>query len=208
MANALELYNAALTQVSSEPMLDENEDTPHGIAARELFRARYDQLLALAQWKFAIKRVRLAAVTSSSPNYDAADELLYVNKRYRYELPEDHIRPIGLVVRHDAANAPGKWEQEGSWLLTNDASPIILKYMARVDVEKIVGPFLVTIETLLAMDLASKLARDEAMARRLSVEFKSHLNIALQTVTPFVDYPGLGFDVPTGVANAASGVAR
>ena len=198
MATNLDIYNAALTMVSTERMKAENEQTAHGDAARDLLPARYEQLLSIAQWQFALKRASLSR---------SGDTVLGGNFDYAYELPDDMIRPVGFIVA-DSDDPPQEWEEEGSLIYTNQPPSPVLKYIGLVDVELIRGPFLLTLQTLLAMDLASKLRRDEALARRLNIEFKNQLYIALQTVTAFVDYPGLGFDVPTGLNSGPATGAR
>ena len=188
MATELEIYNDALVRVSSEIMDEVNEDTPQGLACRAILPTALETLLGVAAWPWAIKRASLGA--------DAAEfvgNLLYPEFTYRYLLPTDFVKLIGFV----GTIPPKSKAIEGNHLITDQLSPCVIKYVhrpARDNLTLIRGPFLECLVIKLGAELASKLKRDEPMARRMLVQLSQTMRMALGAITDFVDLPGPSVD--------------
>ena len=110
-APLLHFFNTALSLAGIARMQDINEDTPQGIACRELFPALYRKYLGLANWQFATRRIKVKAETlfpDDAPNYTYSidhtilgyeetlagfprlDTVGLSTGQYRYRLPRDY----------------------------------------------------------------------------------------------------------------------
>ena len=197
MATELQIYNDALVRVSAEIMDDVNEDTPQGLACRAILPTALETLLGVAAWPWAIKRVSIQVSLVS-------DAQLYPEFEQRYALPSDFVKLIGFV----GTSPPNSKAIEGEYLLTDQGPPAVIKYVHRpsmADLTLIRGPFLECLVLKLAAELASKLQRDEPMARRILVQLAQAMRMALGAITDFVDLPGPSVDTIAPLALTGTG---
>lgn len=135
MASSTEICNSALIKLGVEPITSLSEDSkPASLCNRQYARLR-DKRLVSHYWNFAMKRVEIAASTSS-PEFGFD---------YKYQLPSDCLRVLHL----NGKNYRFKVEQ-GRYLHTNLASAKILYITQETDVSK----YSPTFSELLAYDIA------------------------------------------------------
>ena len=177
----MQLYNAALVMVSTATVASDPEDSPPWRACNALFPARYEALLGIAAWPFALKRFEIQGRLSAAeiPEF-----------RYEFDLPEDFIKMLGW----GGVTEPRPKVIEGQRIYSNQTSPAILIYIARVEFELARGPFLECMELKLAAELASKFRHDDPLSRRILVQFERTKQEAISSITEFVDLPGPSVD--------------
>lgn len=131
-----QLCNMALARIGHQkPLTDFTSDTTTaGDIARLFYANTRDQMLRSHPWNFAIKRVALAASTST-PNHEYD---------YAFPLPDDCLRVIrtsweatGWSSRDEAVKVfwsePGyPYRIEQNQLLTNESS-VSIEYIARIE---------------------------------------------------------------------------
>lgn len=106
----------------------------------------YDDILRYTlskhSWNFAIKRVNIAAETTA-PEYEYS---------YKYELPNDYIRTLNIGENwYDEID----YEDEGGYLLTDEAGPLKLRYIFfQEQVTKFSSPFIIAFSLYLGGAMA------------------------------------------------------
>lgn len=115
----LSIINRGLQHLGEPAMANINENSSGG----KSMRAAYDNVLLAAlrsaNWKFAIKRISIAA--------DATPPIF--GKAYKYALPGDYV---GLAPEEITYQNPMRkdWEIEGNYILTDDSAPLLVRYIS------------------------------------------------------------------------------
>lgn len=119
MSSLVDIYNMALGELAADLVADPQQLTSNA----KILAARYDDVrdavLRAHPWNCAITRARLASMGDAPPfEYD-----------YQFKLPNAPycLRPLELV------GVTSKWVVEGRRILTNEAGPLNLRYIARVE---------------------------------------------------------------------------
>ena len=100
MASKVDIFNMALFHIgSTSKVASETEATMERIACSTFYDTCLDALLAYksADWGFATTSVALADLGTPATNW-----------RYRYAMPSDCVRPIGLVIPGDRNPGQGQ----------------------------------------------------------------------------------------------------
>lgn len=204
MADLRQIYDAAIAMVSGNELQKVISDTASGKACELLFPLVYDGEIHKAKWPWAVKRQIVAAEIATEEASPGGQQVpvagpggKYPEFARRFPLPEGHTRFIGW----GGTKTPKDGHHEGDYVYSDQPSPAIMIYLGGYKedqetglwtvpaVEDIKGPFLLCVTLRLAVELASKLRRDENQARRLYLEYQQALEGAFHTVTPFKDYP-------------------
>ena len=160
MATVIEIVNAALVQLGSQGGLGSLTDTgAHAQQANQVYTIARDALLACHAWNFAMARAEIDADVDGDG--DAVKPAF--GWSLQYTLPADTIRAWRL---NDAPVDRRYWEIEGGKLLTNEASPIHLRYIKRVtDAESFPPLFADALSWEIAARLALPITQSQTTAR-------------------------------------------
>ena len=112
------IANGALQRLGAKRIESLTQDHPNARSVNVSFTATRDALLRRYDWSFAIARASIAA--------DAAAPVWGDWKRYG--LPNDCIR----LIRDDETGVDVDWKIEGLYILSGDASPLQIRYLARI----------------------------------------------------------------------------
>ena len=114
------IANGALQRLGSPKRLESlTQDHPNARTMNAAYAPVRDALLRRYDWCFAISRASIAA--------DGDDPVW--GDWNRYSLPNDYIR----LIRDDEGGEHLDWKVEGLYILTEDASPLEIRYIARID---------------------------------------------------------------------------
>lgn len=134
------IANRALQKLGAKRISSLAQDHPNARSLNACFEAVRKMELRRYTWSFAIKRASIAA--------DATDVTI-LNTWKRYSLPNDFLR----LIRDDESGTHVDWKIEGIYILTEDASPLEIKYIAHIE-----DP--VFFDSLFAEAFAGRLARE------------------------------------------------
>ena len=164
MADNTDVSNAALGHIGAK-RIDDFDDTsepnPQTIYCRLYLEKTRDALIRSHLWRFAKKRIVLAA--TGGPVFEWT---------YQMELPADFLRAIsiydGSTTRDGSTTA--SWELEGNTLLI-DSSSINLRYIRRVtDPDDWDALFYETMELTLARKLVIPLSQDLELKKDIDTD--------------------------------------
>lgn len=123
MATQLDLYNAALGYIGERPLSSLDEDRT---ARRDLDivwnTGFIDRVLSAAQWKFAMRTVKLTACTGSTPNFGF---------QYAYSKPADLVRLAKFSSEETEYMPENNYRSEAGFWLTN-VTPIYVTYVSNM----------------------------------------------------------------------------
>jgi hypothetical protein len=114
------IANRALQKLGAKRISSLTQDHPNARSMNAAFEQVRDAELRRYVWSFAIKRASIAA--------DATDETI-LNTWKRYSLPNDFIR----LIRDDESGFHVDWKIEGLYILSDTASPLKIKYVAKIE---------------------------------------------------------------------------
>ena len=113
------IANGALQRLGAKRIESLTQDHPNARSMNAAFTRVRDRLLRRYDWNFAISRASIAA--------DGDDSLW--GDWNRYSLPNDYIK----LLRDDESGTHVDWKIEGLYILTADASPLEIRYIARIE---------------------------------------------------------------------------
>jgi hypothetical protein len=127
MASKTAIANRALSKLGEERIsnIDTDNNKPAKVI-RFMYDIVRDAMIAAYPWNFAISRVQIAA--------DASAPAWGYNKQYT--LPSDFMAL--LEIRGNP-----EYRLEGGYILTNNASPIYIRYIARIENSGLFDPLFV-----------------------------------------------------------------
>lgn len=122
MATVVEIVNQALVELGGGAELIEalDEDSANARNANAIWATVRDSLLAMHPWNFALKRAEVDA--------DAGEPAFGWLRRFA--LPADCLQVFRL---NDMPARRLPWEIEGGFLLTDEATPVNMRYIARIE---------------------------------------------------------------------------
>jgi len=139
-ASNVQIANRALQKLGAERISSLTQDAPNARSMNAAFVRVRDSLLRKYTWSFAIKRASIAA--------DATDETI-LNTWKRYTKPNDFLR----LIRDDETGEFVDWKIEGDYILSSDASPLQIRYIAQItDPTKFDSLFDEALAALLALE--------------------------------------------------------
>lgn len=116
--STVSIANRALQKLGAKRIESLSQDNPNARSVNTAFVPVRDALIRRYQWSFAIKRASIAA--------DAADTLW--GSLNRYSLPGD----FGRLIRDDESGERLDWKIEGQYIVTEDGSPLEIRYVALI----------------------------------------------------------------------------
>ncbi|ELY5938435.1 hypothetical protein SNN83_001512 [Cronobacter malonaticus] len=128
MATKIIIINRALTKLGAELLMSESDNNKASRAIEAVYDGVLENILRVYRWSFAIKRAKLAAL-STAPEYG------YL---YQYPLPADCLR-IDMVTNLEHQDWCGytipipPYQVEGRKILTDTESPVFIRYGSKVE---------------------------------------------------------------------------
>ena len=158
----VEIANRAITFLGGEVLTALTDDTKEGRACNRIYEQTRDALLRDHSWNFSIKRVSIAA-NSTSPIWE------YTNA---YDWPSDCLRIIEVDTLEE-------WRVEGRQIVTDAAAPLLIAYVHRVtDASLFDTKFIEAYALRLAADIAYDISADESVAVAAENKFRQYMNEA------------------------------
>ena len=161
MISDVGICNLALARVGAEKITDFQEGSPAALDCARLYEPMRDALLAAHPWRFAEARQALAPLAEAAP----------AGWVYAYALPTDCLAARAVVDGATGASerpaSPIPFAVSGATVLTDQASATLI-YTQRV-----ADPM--RFDPLFAEALATKLAADLSMARRLDRQIRDQM---------------------------------
>ena len=113
------IANRALQKLGATRIESLTQNAPNARSMNSAFTIVRDAELRRYDWSFAIKRASIAA-DGDGPTWGDWN---------RYSLPNDFLR----LVRDDESGQFVDWKIEGLYILSADASPLEIRYIARIE---------------------------------------------------------------------------
>jgi hypothetical protein len=141
-SSTVSIANRALQKLGAKRISSLTQDHPNARSMNAAFEQVRNAELRRYVWSFAIKRASIAA--------DATDETI-LNTWKRYSLPNDFIR----LIRDDESGFHVDWKIEGLYILSSTASPLKIKYVAKIEDPAYYDPlFIEALAAKLALECA------------------------------------------------------
>lgn len=125
MASAVSICNLALEKLGAQPIIDLLDDNRNGRAMNRVYEAKRDLELTSHPWVFALTRAEIPA-TTTAPAFGWARA---------FPRPTGCLRIVEVgecwVLYLDDGGGPG-FQLEGDSILTDEASPLKLRYTQKV----------------------------------------------------------------------------
>lgn len=156
MASKIEIFNQALIKVGSDPVVSE-QDSKGSRTLAAIYEVKRDAELAAHPWTFAITRAKIPASSTASAFGWARS----------YPVPAGFLRLVEVGqfwVMYDAGQpARTLFEIEGRAILTDEASPLSIRYVQRIDNPGLFSPlFVEALACRLALEIAEPVASASA----------------------------------------------
>ena len=120
----VQIVNLALTKLGQDRVVAITDDTEAARVMRSMWDMTLDTTLASFPWKFAIKRVELAAL---------ADAPLGTEWTLQYTLPDECLRLVQVGEDWAFYNPTTPlFTLEGGVLLSNEPAPLFVRYVQRI----------------------------------------------------------------------------
>jgi hypothetical protein len=135
VASAVQICNLALTKLGAARITDLLDDTKQAQALNAIYDATRDAELAAHPWTFAITRAEIPAL-STAPAYGWARA---------YQKPAGTLRLVEVgqfYALYDTGGQPG-FELEGETILTDEGSPLQIRYVQRITNTGLFAPLFV-----------------------------------------------------------------
>lgn len=173
MASVVEICNHALARVGQPPIVNIEDGDRLSRLCKLHYEPKRDDLLRAYRWKFAIKRASLPKL-SSNPEFGYS---------YQYQQPVDCLRVLSvneLDREFDPDLDPTIWDVEGNTIVTDEASPIKVKYIRQVtDPNTFDASFRTALSAYLAYYFVPSLREVEGnISGALLEEFEYHITKA------------------------------
>lgn len=161
----VEIYNRALSALGAARVNSPTQNTRSAKACNAAYAIVRDALLREYRWEFAIKRASLATLADTPAH----------GRDYAFELPADFLR---LLPAEDECT-PGLDDRniEGTTLVSDDAGPIDIIYIARIEEPGTYNPSFVK---ALAADLAFEICREITNSNTLKESLRADKMAAIK----------------------------
>lgn len=164
MASEVEICNRALQKIGADRIVALDQDSRNARACNSAYSVVRDAELRAHPWSFAIKRDSLAAdvAVPSGEDFDR-----------QFTLPTDCLRvlmPADLYL---------DWTIEGRKILTNDAAPVYLRYISRVeDPSQFDVLFIEALASRLAHELCEQITQSNSKKESARQDYKDAIREA------------------------------
>lgn len=160
MASRVDIANRALQKVGAARISSFDEGSREASAVKAAYDMVRDAELQRNLWTFSIKRAELAA-DSAAPAF---------GRTYQYSLPADYVRKAPLDP--SMAPMPDDLLFEGRKVLTNDAGPLLIRYVSNDFSDETVDPlFAEALAAKLAVEVCEELTQSGAKREALSSDY-------------------------------------
>lgn len=156
------IANRALQKLGAKRIESLSQDNPNARSMSTAFAPVRNALLRKYQWSFAIQRASIVA---------DADETTW-GERTRYALPADFAR----LIRDDESGIRRDWKIEGRYIITDDDSPLEIRYVSIITDPTSYDPLFVEVfSTALAMETAEEITQSTSKLESLERRFKMEI---------------------------------
>jgi hypothetical protein len=156
------IANRALQKLGAKRISSLTQDAPNARSMNAAFERVRDAELRRYDWTFAIKRDSIAA-DGDGPVWGGYN---------RYSLPNDFLR----LIRDDESGANVDWRIEGLYILTGDAAPLKIKYIARIEDPNFYDPlFAEAFAGRLAMECAKEITDSTSDKESVKDDYKTDI---------------------------------
>lgn len=175
MASKVSIANGALERLGEKRIELLTQDDVRARSMNANFDSVRDALLRKYDWGFAIRRASIAA--------DGSETLW--GGHNRFGLPNDYIR----LIRDDETGQAVDWrieagdaEGDGTFIVTDDASPLEIRYIARIeDPNRYDATFIEALECALAMKSCKRITGSDAFKTDLARDYADAIAEAKRT---------------------------
>lgn len=162
------IANRALQKLGAKRISALNQDYPNARSMNAAFERVRDAELRRYDWSFAIKRASIAA-DGDGPVWGDWN---------RYSLPNDFIK----LLRDDETNIGVDWKIEGLYILSKDASPLEIRYIARItDPNYFDALFRESFAGRLALECAKEITDSNADKQLIEADYDRDIKEAKRT---------------------------
>lgn len=175
MSSKTDVANRALSKLGHPRVSNlDTTDTEAARTIREMWDIVRDVMLQSYSWNFAVKRVSLAA-DSSTPSWEYD---------YQYRLPTDFLTLLEIE------NDPDYRVEEG-YIRTNKSAPLYIKYVARIESVGSWTPlFIEAFASKLAYEACERITQSNTKKQLLLQDFQMIINTAF--TSDAIEDPALG----------------
>jgi hypothetical protein len=165
MASVVGICNRALQRLGAVRITDLSDDSRAARECSVAYEPVRDALLRKHAWNFAIGRAQLSASTDT-PAFDYD---------YQYPLPTDFLRLLPPKDQND-------WQIEGRNILTNDATPLNIRYVRQITDPNLMDPlFREVLACALAAEVCEAITQSNQKLQLIEQELKDKLAEARRT---------------------------
>lgn len=176
-ASDVAIANLALTKLGEQRITDLEDDTKPAREVNAVYTMLRDQLQRRYVWRFCVKRESLAAL-ATTPEFRYS---------YEYQLPSDCLRVLQVgefypaIDLSDLVAAPNEeFQIEGRKILHDDAGPLYIRYLARIDdPAQFDVCFDEALAAFLAYNLAEALTQSNSKRELAAADFKRAIKDAV-----------------------------
>jgi hypothetical protein len=159
MASRTSIANRALKALGAKTVESIDQDHPNARSIKNSYDSIRDAELRRYDWSFAIKRASIAADTSDTLWGDWN----------RYALPNDFLK----LIRDDESGTRVDWRIEGRYIVTADAAPLDIRYVARITDPNQYDPmFLEAFALQLAHDSCQEITQSNGKKQQIKADYK------------------------------------
>lgn len=159
------IANGALQKLGARRIESLTQDHPNARSMNAAYDRVRQALLRRYNWSFAIKRASIAA-DGDGPTWGDWN---------RYSLPNDHIR----LIRDDESGLEVDWKIEGGYILSADASPLEIRYVADIEDPTLFDSlFVEAFEHKLALETCEEITQSTSKAANIKEDFDEAIALA------------------------------
>lgn len=178
MKSQIAICNHALTKIGEQRIISLGDDNKAARALTSAWDICLNSELRAHNWRFAITRTRLAAL-STAPDWGF---------QYQYQLPSDNLRLIQVNDYIIDVNAgyynqrdTSMYQLESNKILTDLAAPLKIRYVRQVvDTTEFDALFDDVLACKLAMQICEEITDSGSLKQAISEEYKQALRNALK----------------------------
>jgi len=171
MASTVQICNLALTKLGAARIISLADDSKQARSLSAIFDITRDAELAAHPWSFAIVRAEIpASSTAPAFGWNAA-----------YPLPADCVKlvQVGDVFTFYDTDVGPLFDVEGGSVLTDEASPLQIRYVYRVTNSGLFAPlFIESLACRLAADVAEDLTQNLSKREAAQGEYRMAISAA------------------------------
>lgn len=172
MASTVQICNQALVKIGAERITDLSDDTPSARVLNAIYEIKRDAELAAHPWTFAITRAEIPAL-STAPAFGWS---------YAYPLPSDCLRVVQVGedwTFYDDGDSGSLFQVEGASILTDQVSPIAVRYVYRVtNSGRYPAPFVEALACRLAAEIAEERTQNLSKREAAWAEYEKAIRTA------------------------------